>query len=308
MRNRQCTGGFVCGSPIGLGWHVVRSKQGMNNETTLITGSSSGIGLELAREFAKHGHPLVLVAPIEAELQAVATELRTHYNVGVRVIAQDLTSQNAVPAIASELERDGLLIDILVNNAGVGRRGRFSEIPLEQDLEMIQLNIEAVVRLTKHFLPRMLRRNRGRILNTASIAGFEPGPLLAVYHASKAFVLSLSEALATEVQGTGVTVTALCPGPVDTDFFPKAEMVDSKIFQKGNVMAPQEVAAAGFEALMRGERVYVPGGMNKAMVFSRRLMSESAQAKMNQNFYEDADLDERRRERGDVEAKAEQQE
>ncbi|HYD82790.1 MAG TPA: SDR family NAD(P)-dependent oxidoreductase, partial [Opitutus sp.] len=146
---------------------------------------------------------------------------------------------------------------------------------------------------------------RGRILNTASIAGFQPGPLLAVYHASKAFILSWSEALATELKdgNTGVTLTTLCPGPTDTDFFPKADMVDTKVFQKGSVMGPQEVAEAAYIALMKGERIIVPGGMNKAMVVGGRMMPISAQAKMNEKMYEDADLDERKREPGDVEAK-----
>jgi uncharacterized protein len=165
---------------------------------------------------------------------------------------------------------------------------------------MIRLNVEAVIHLTKLFLRPMLLRGRGRILNTASVAGFEPGPHLAVYHASKAFVLSWSEAIATELQDTGITVTALCPGPVDTDFFPKADMVESRAFQEAKVMAPQEVARAGYDAAMRGERVVVPGMMNKALVFSRRLMPESAQAKLNEKLYEDAPPEKQTRAPGEV--------
>src|SRR5207237_1481032 len=132
----------------------------------------------------------------------------------------------------------------------LGQRGKFWENPAERDIAMIRLNVEAVVRLTRLFLPPMLQRQHGRILNTASIAGFEPGPNLAVYHATKAFVLSLSESLATELQDTGVTLTALCPGATDTDFFEKADMVNTRIFQKGNVMAPRDVAEAAYKAAM----------------------------------------------------------
>jgi len=164
--------------------------------------------------------------------------------------------------------------------------------------------IEWDVQVTYLFVPEMRRRGRGKILNTASIAGFEPGPLLATYHASKAFVLSWSEAIATELEETGITVTALCPGATDTDFFPKAGMVNTRAFQKGKVMAPQEVAKIGYEALMRGDRTVIAGGVNKALVWARRFMSEGAQAKKNQAFYKDAKPAARKRHRGDVERKA----
>ena len=274
----------------------------MNNETVLITGSSSGIGLHLAREFAKHGHPVVLVAPVEAELQQIADSIKAEYQVDARVIAKDLEQSTAPQEIFDELQRDGVSIDILVNNAGHGQRGNFWEISLEQDLSMVRLNIEAVLRLTKLFLPPMLARQRGRILNTASVAGFEPGPMLAVYHATKAFVLSLSEALATELKDSGITVTALCPGPTDTDFFPKADMTETRAMQKA--MAPQDVAEAGFKAVMAGERVVVPGGMNKALVFARRILSEEAQSKLNAKFYEELPPEDRDYDRGDIETAA----
>jgi short-subunit dehydrogenase len=164
-------------------------------------------------------------------------------------------------------------IDILVNNAGFGHRENFKSI--EHDISTLRLNIEAILRLMKLFLPLMLQRRQGRVLNVASVAGFEPGPLFAVYHASKAFVLSLSEALATELEGTGVTATALCPGPTDTDFFQKSDMVHARMFQRANLMAPQDVAKAGYEGLMAGERVVVPGVANKIIVFSRRLLPEA---------------------------------
>lgn len=276
----------------------------MNSETTLITGASSGIGLHLANEFAAHGHPLVLVAPVADELTQVAAGIATTHRVPVRTIARNLEETSATGAIFDELHRDGVEIEILVNNAGHGFRGNFGETPLEHDLSTVRLNIEAVLRLTKLFLHPMMARGRGRILNTASIAGFEPGPLLAVYHASKAFVLSWSEALAIELEDTAITVTALCPGATDTDFFPKAGMMATRAFQGQNVMAPQDVAKVGYKGLMDGELFVVPGGMNKALVAARRLLSEGAQAKLNEKFYEEVPPGQRKRERGDVEREA----
>jgi short-subunit dehydrogenase len=274
----------------------------MSKETTLITGASSGIGLHLAKEFAKHGHPLVLVAPVEAELQAVASDIKSAHDVEVRVIATDLREAKAETAI-----REGVgdsAVEILANNAGYGKKGKAWEIPLEEDLSMVRLNVEAVLRLTKMFLPHMVERGRGRVLNTASVAGFEPGPGYAVYAATKAFVLSYSESLATELEGTGVTVTALCPGPTDTDFFPKADMVGTRAFQQAQLMAPQEVAEAAYKALMAADRVIVPGLANKAMVFARRFLPESVQAKLNEMLIDDAPPEKQKRDRGDIEAKA----
>jgi short-subunit dehydrogenase len=275
----------------------------MKKETALITGASSGIGLELARQFAMNGHPLVLIAPVENELKTIAEELSARHEVGVEFIAKDLSGPNASQEIFDELQQSRTEIGILVNNAGLGQRGNFWETPLDRDIEMLRVNIGAVVRLTKLFLPAMVARKSGQILNTASIAGFEPGPLLAVYHATKAFVLSFSEAIATELEDTGVSVTALCPGATDTDFFPKAQMIETRAFQKNIVMTPQEVAHAGYKALMRGERVFIPGFMNKTLVFSRRFLSEHAQSKKNEKFYEDVEAEDVKHSRGDYEAK-----
>jgi short-subunit dehydrogenase len=270
-------------------------------ERVLITGASSGIGLELTREFARHGHPLVLTAPIQTELESIAQELRQHEGVDVQVVAADFERPGAAEHIFETAQRAGE-IEILANVAGLGQRGKFWEIPSERDASMIRVNIESVLRMTKLCLPQMLARNRGRILNTASIAGFEPGPFMAVYHATKAFVLSFTEALGTELDDTEITVTALCPGPTDTDFFPKADLEQTRAFQEGNVMAPQEVAEKGYAAVMRGDRVYVPGAMNKTMVFSRRFLSQTAQARANEKLYEETD--EHKRSRGDVEQEA----
>ncbi|HMJ06504.1 MAG TPA: SDR family oxidoreductase [Chthoniobacterales bacterium] len=275
----------------------------MNTETALITGSSSGIGFHLAHEFARHGHPLVLVAPVAAELEEVAAHMRSKHGVEARVIAKDLEQPDAAQEIFDELQAAGIAIEILVNNAGHGQRGHFWDISLEENLSMLRLNVEAILRLTNLFLPPMLARKRGRILNTASVAGFEPGPMLAVYHATKAFVLSLSESLATELEETGVTLTALCPGPTDTDFFPKADMMDTVAFQQA--MAPQDVAEAGYKAVMKGVRVVIPGAMNKTMVFARRLLSKEAQSKITAKFYEEIPAEDQKHGRGDFEAAAE---
>ncbi len=273
-------------------------------QLTLITGATSGIGLHLAREFARQGHPVVLVAPVQNELDTITSGLRAEFSVEAHGLAADLRDPDSIDRIFVQLAALGLAPGILVNNAGLGRSGKFWEIPLEEDISMIRLNIEAVIRLTKRFLPAVLNGGGGRLLITASVAGFEPGPRMAVYHATKAFVLSWSEALATELEGTNVSLTALCPGPVDTDFFPKADLVDSSVFQKGRVMAPQKVAEAAYKALMDGDRLVVPGAANKAMVFSRRFLPESGQARMNEKLYSPTKPSKRKRERGDEERKA----
>jgi len=275
-------------------------KNDSHSGTAFVTGASSGIGLELARQFARNGHPVILVDPVKSELEQIAKDIRNEFGVKVLPVARDLLDTDAAPEILSAVEAEGMTIDILANNAGLGQRGKFWEIPLERDLEMIRLNIQAPIRLTKLLLPLMIARGHGRILNTASVAGFEPGPLLAVYHATKAFVLWWSEALATELEDTGITVTALCPGPVDTDFFENADMVETRAFQKANLMAPQDVAKTAYQALMDGERVIIPGGMNKALIFSRRLVSESKQARKNEAMYQEVPPKDHKREPGDV--------
>lgn len=276
----------------------------MSIHVTLITGASSGIGLHLAEEFASHGHNLFLVAPDQGELAKIAVQLKTRYKVEVDYLARNLEQSSSSQRIREELEKRGMIVEILVNNAGLGFWGKTWEIPLEDDLATLRLNIEAVLRLTKVFLPGMIERGRGWILNTASVAGFEPGPLLNVYHASKAFVLSWSEGLAVELENTGVIVTALCPGPTDTDFFPKAGMEKMRVFQQARVMAPQEVARVGYEALMDAKLFVVPGAVNKALVMARRILSEESQAKFNRMCYEEAPPGKQAKKRGDWESQA----
>jgi short-subunit dehydrogenase len=274
---------------------------GLGNPVALVTGASSGIGLHLAREFARHGHDVAVLAPDPLEVQGVAAEIVREFGVNAFPLAIDLEDDMASDTAARRLADAGLEVQWLVNNAGHGQWGRFWEVPLERHLSIVRLNIEAVLRMTNRFLPSMIARQRGGILNTASVAGFEAGPLLAVYHATKAFVLSWSEALAIELKATGVTVTALCPGPTDTDFFPKADMLDTRAFQQAAVMAPQRVAAEGYKALMAGDPLVVPGAANKALVFSRRFLSETMQARKNEALYQPTDPGDRRRQRGEVE-------
>jgi short-subunit dehydrogenase len=282
---------------------MVNERLRIMKETTLITGCTSGIGLHLAHEFASQGHPLILVAPDAREIRALATLIGSKYNVPSLAVAKNLEDADAAEDIFYRLQREGMEVEILVNNAGHGFLGKSWELTLEEDLSMVNLNIVAVLRMTKLFLPPMLAKGRGRILNTASVAGFEPGPMLNVYHATKAFVLSYSEALAVELEKTGVSVTALCPGPTDTDFFTKAGMIEVVAFQKGNLMAPQDVAKAGYAGAMDRELIVIPGAINKTLVGARRILSEHAQAKLNEAMYEKVPPDKLKRARGDKEAR-----
>ena len=239
--------------------------------TALVTGASSGIGLELATLLAKDRHDLVLVARGRERLDSVARGLTTEFGVAATVLPTDLTDPAAPLDIVLALAEQKLLIDILVNNAGFGVYGFFANTPLEKELAMIQVNITALTHLTKLLLPRMLERRRGRILNVASTAAFQPGPLMAVYYATKAYVLSFSEALANETAGTGVTVTALCPGPTITEFQKRAGLEMTRLFKSPLVMDAPTVARAGYEGMMRGKRVVVPGATNRTLVQALRV-------------------------------------
>jgi len=200
-------------------------------QTALVTGASSGIGLELARLFAAGGYGLVLVARSGGKLEELANELRNRHGVDVRVMAIDLARPESSEELVRELEQAGVAVDVLVNNAGFATFGPFAETHLRAELEELQLNVVTLTHLTKKLLPGMLARRRGGVLNVASTAAFQPGPLMAVYYASKAYVLSFTEALAEELRGTGVTISALCPGPTVTGFQKRAAMEDSGLFR-----------------------------------------------------------------------------
>ncbi len=241
----------------------------VNKKTALITGASSGIGLELAENFARDGYDLVLAARGVAKMQALAEELQKRYDITATVIGADLETPDGASGLHAEVKRHGITISALANNAGYGTFGEFKDSALASELAMMQLNMNTVVTLTQLFMPDLLA-TRGKILNTASTAAFQPGPYMAVYYASKAFVLSFSEAIACELQGTGVTVTAFCPGPTASGFQDKAAMQDSALVKGKKMPSSKSVAAAGYRALQRGQRVYVPGFMNWAMAQSVR--------------------------------------
>jgi len=244
------------------------------DKTALVTGASAGIGLELARLAAKDGHDLVLVARRRDRLEALAAELTTAYAVQVTTIAVDLSDQTAAAAIAEHVRSAGKHVDFLINNAGFGSCGPFSEALLDREVEMIHLNIRALVQLTHWFLPEMLARKSGRILNVASVAGFLSGPYMATYYASKAFVLSFTEALAAELLGTGVTITASCPGPTKTEFGAVSGNHKTELFRH-HVAQAAPVALHAYRAMMTGKVVAIPGWMNKLIVQSIRIAPRS---------------------------------
>ncbi|WP_243292239.1 SDR family oxidoreductase [Bacillus sp. FJAT-47783] len=240
------------------------------NQTALITGASNGIGLEFAYLFAHKQYNLVLVARSEEKLNELAHELERKYGISATVIAQDLATDGADQLIMKQLDAKGIEVDILINNAGFGGFGEFANTNLENELNMIQVNITALTALTKRVLPGMMKRKRGRILNVASTAAFQPGPLMAVYYASKAYVLSFSEALANELKDHHITVTALCPGPTKTGFTEKANLEKSKLFKQMKVMDVKTVVEAGYSGMMKGKTVIIPGLQNKLLASSTR--------------------------------------
>lgn len=230
----------------------------------LITGASSGIGAELARIHASRGGDLVITARRQKELEQLKADLESRHGCKVHVIVKDLAEPDASQAIHSDLGSRGIQIDYLVNNAGFGSRGLFYQQEWATNEAMINVNVLALAALTRVFLPGMVARRSGRILNVASMAGFLPGPLQAVYYATKAFVISFSEAIANELAGTGVTVTALCPGPVETEFARRAGTQDVQGFTR--MASAHEVAQAGYDAMLQGRTMVVPGLLNKLAI------------------------------------------
>jgi len=244
-------------------------------KTALITGGTSGIGKELAKLFAKDHYNLIIVARDQAELDSTAGELSAS-GIKVETIAKDLSDMEQAKALCGEINTP---IDVLVNDAGQGVYGLFTENELERELGIVHLNICATVILTKHFLKEMVARGDGKILNLGSVAGKLPGPWQAVYHATKAFVLSFTTAVREEVKDSGVTLTALMPGVTNTDFFNKAGMNDSKAAQDKEAMAdPADVAKEGYEALMAGKDRVIAGWKNSVEVHAANLMPDSAVA------------------------------
>ncbi|MGH9887750.1 MAG: SDR family NAD(P)-dependent oxidoreductase [bacterium] len=251
----------------------------MANHTALITGASSGIGRELAHRFAADGHDLVVIARRAAALDELVGEMTRAHGVKARAIAADLAQPAAARHIYDELSRAGTPIDVIVNNAGFGLQGTVAQLALDRQLEMIQVNVTALTELTRLFLPGMLERNAGGVLNVGSTAGFQPGPMLAVYYATKAYVVSFTEALAEEVAGSALRVSCLAPGPTATGFAEEAHMTESRLFRLGTMNAA-DVARIGYQGWKRRKVLVIPGMTNRFGVAAVRLSPRSIVRKL----------------------------
>jgi short-subunit dehydrogenase len=238
----------------------------INRKYALVTGGTSGIGYELVKLLADDGYNLILVARTESDLQRVSNEISQRYSVEVLTIAKDLFNRENAFFLYNEIVTKNIQVDILINDAGQGAYGEFIETDIRKELNIIDLNICSLVVLTKLFLKDMIARGDGKILNLSSIASKAPGPWQSVYHGTKAFVQSFTEAIRSETKDTGVTITALLPGATETDFFRKADMLESKIVQEGKLYNAADVAKDGYKALMDGEDMIVSGFMNKVQV------------------------------------------
>jgi short-subunit dehydrogenase len=255
-------------------------------KTALVTGASSGIGLELARCFAADGHDVVLVARSGDQLELLAQSLAAEHGIDATPLAMDLFDPEAPQRIYDAVRARGTTIDFLVNDAGQGVYGKFVDNRIEDELRIIQLNVNALVVLTKLFLKDMVARGAGRVLQLASIVSKAPAPYAAVYSATKAFIYNFSEAVNQELQGTGVTMTALRPGATDTDFFHKAHAEEMKIYQEGKLAPPEDVARAGYEAMLAGEDHVVAGLANKLQDAAGNLMPDTVVAKRMKKAHE----------------------
>ena len=254
-----------------------------NSETVLITGASSGIGLELARCFAADGCRLILLARNTDALETLAAELRQAHQIETLVLTADLSRPETPARIFRELQGRGIMVDVLVNNAGFGANGTFAGLSLPRQLEMIQVNITALTNLTGLFLPGMIERRRGGVLNVGSLAGFLPGPGMDIYYATKAFVLSFTEALAEELAGTGVTATALCPGPTATNF---GNVSHGQKMRRLNTpkMPVTSVAGYGYRAFRRGAPLAIPGWQYRVLLLLLRILPRWLVRKIAKRF------------------------
>jgi len=247
--------------------------------TALVTGASSGIGLELCRLLARDVARVVMVARDEGRLQRAARWVQAEVKTAaLTLVPADLSGPGAATALHARVERDVGPVDFLANNAGAGLSGRFAETDAEATAALVALNVTSLTELTRPYLRDMLARRSGRILNVASTAAYLPGPGMAVYYATKAFVLSFSEALAEETAGSGVTVTALCPGPTATGFWERAGIAGTRLLRSPLVMPVAEVAAAGYRGALEGRRVVIPGLANRLMVEGLRFLPRSVAA------------------------------
>jgi short-subunit dehydrogenase len=245
--------------------------RGVKGGRVLVTGASGGIGYELAKLFAGDKHDLVLVSRNGEKLEQVAHEIKNAHGVRCAVFAGDLAVPGSPDALYAEIKKSAIDVEVLVNNAGFGALGPFHKLPLDEQLEMIQLNVTSLAHLTRLFLPDMVARKHGRIVNVASIAAYQPGPFMAVYYATKAFVVSFSEAIANELGGTGVKVTAIVPGPTTTGFGRRAGADKSTLFHKGMTMDAATVARIGYEGMKRNKTIVITGTKNKLLALGGRL-------------------------------------
>lgn len=260
------------------------SIPGSSAKTALITGASSGIGLELARLFAADGHDLVLVARTRAALQQLGEELQAQHGVAVRIAPKDLAHPASPVELHQELQEAGVAIDVLVNNAGFGGSGPFLQTDWHHEAEMIQVNIVALTHMTKLFLPQIVAR-KGKVMNVGSVAAFLPGPYTAIYYASKAYVLHFTEALAEEVSGSGVIVSCLSPGPVETGFQKRAHSGGSSRANAPLYLDVKDVARAGYDGLNQGKRIVIPGWKNRALTELLRLFPRNTVTKAVGRMY-----------------------
>ncbi len=253
--------------------------------TALVTGASGGIGADIALLLAERKHDLVLVARSRDKLDALAAKLEKAHGIKATVIVADLTDPKAPDAIWKTLEDSKIFVEVLINNAGLGSYGPFAEIDAKTDLGLVSVNIAALTHMSKLFLPPMIAAKKGKIMNVGSTAGFLPGPLMAVYYASKAYVLSLSVAMSNELEGSGVTVTCLCPGATKTGFDTTAGNAKTRLFAS-NVMESMDVSRAGVEGMMSGDVICVPGLRQRIMASSTGLAPRVLLAKIARKFQE----------------------
>ncbi|NLP52486.1 SDR family oxidoreductase [Bacillus sp. RO1] len=244
-------------------------------KTAVITGASSGLGLDFVKLFANDGYNLVVIARNEEKLLEIK---RDFPNINVTVISKDLSKPDAIKEIVDEMKTQKISVDVLVNNAGFGLLGSFESLNIEQQLNMIQLNVSSLTELTYRLLPDLKKSKSGKILNVASTAAFQPGPNMAVYYATKAYVLSFSEALAEELQDDNITVTTLCPGATKTNFSSVAKVENTKMFS--NAMSSDVVAQQGYHALMQGKGVVITGGFNKVGALAAKFLPRRTAAKV----------------------------
>ena len=258
-------------------------------KTALITGASAGFGVEFARLFARHRNDVIVTARRADRLRDLAASLETEYNINAHAIVADLAAHGGARQLFDEVQERGIEVEYLVNNAGFGTYGPFAETAADESLDLVAVNIAALTELTARFLPAMVERGSGRVLNVASAAAFQPGPLMATYYASKAYALHFSEALNEELEGKGVTVTALCPGPVITEFQQVAAMETSGLVHNKSLMSVEEVVEAGYDAMMRGKSFVVPGLAMKLGTFAVRFAPRRLAAKFVHRLQGDTD-------------------